>query len=62
MGITQQFVVTAIECVRTPGRTSVWSKRLGRYVCNRDPEFETARREQHDVGHAPIGQKFKLIF
>jgi hypothetical protein len=43
----------------------VWSKRLGRYVCAGDPEFEATlaehTRSEHG-GRAPISAAFKLVF
>jgi hypothetical protein len=37
MGIAAQMVAAAVECVEKPGRISVWSKSLGKYVCREDP-------------------------
>jgi hypothetical protein len=65
MTIAQDMVAAAVECVRTPGRISIWSKRLGRYVCAKDPGFEETLAEQSagtTAGRAPISAAFKLVF
>jgi hypothetical protein len=62
------MIVTDIvaECVKMPGRTSVWSKAAGKYVCVKDPEYEQAVAEQHTpaiaAAHPPINAAFKLVF
>ena len=64
MGLARRMAKVATECARTPGRTSLWSERLGRYVCSRDPAFEGVIAEQADAppAHPPIGPSFKLVF
>lgn len=65
MTIAQDMIKTAMECVRTPGYVSVWSERLGKFICRRDPEFARAIAEQsgtEKAAHAPIGAAFKLVF
>jgi hypothetical protein len=59
------MTAVATECGRTPGRASIWSDRLKRYVCARDPEFERVLVEQGSAGspaHPPISAMFKLVF
>jgi hypothetical protein len=65
MGFARDMTAIATECARTPGRVSIWSKRLGKYVCSRDPAFQQALAEQSDnasAAHAPISASFKLVF
>jgi hypothetical protein len=65
MGLAGRMVGVASECARTPGRASLWSDRLRRYVCSRDPEFERVVAEQAapaTPGHPPISAAFKLVF
>jgi hypothetical protein len=55
----------AAECVRTPGRSSVWSGELNRYVCTDTPEGEQALAQLTGnvaVAHPPINPQFKLVF
>lgn len=55
----------AAECIKEPGRTSVWSKAEGKYVCSKDPEYKKAIAEQSadvSVAHPPINPAFKLVF
>jgi hypothetical protein len=55
----------AAECIKMPGRTSVWSKSAGKYVCAKDPEYKQAVAEHTpDVAavHPPINPAFKLVF
>ncbi|MBV9884426.1 MAG: hypothetical protein JO276_15560 [Sphingomonadaceae bacterium] len=64
LGIATMAAI-AVECARTPGLTSIWSKNLGRYVCSKDPEFERAAREEStgsSPDHVPINSAFKLVF
>jgi hypothetical protein len=59
------MVGVAAECARVPSRASIWSARLGRYVCTKDPEFEFALAEQGNAtsaGHPTINASFKLVF
>lgn len=65
MNVAKDMITAAIECARTPGRISVWSKSLGRYVCTDDPEFEATLAEHargEHGGRAPISAAFKLVF
>jgi hypothetical protein len=65
MGIAQEMKDTDVECARTPGRISIWSEQLGRYVCSEDPGFQQAMAEQSTittVARAPISSAFKLVF
>jgi hypothetical protein len=55
----------AAQCVLKPGRVSLWSESLGRYVCRDSPEFEHAAARQDRAtaqGNPPIGATFKLVF
>jgi hypothetical protein len=49
MGIAQEMKDTAVECARTPGRISIWSEQLGRYVCSEDQVFQQAMVEQSTI-------------
>jgi hypothetical protein len=65
MGVVGRMAAVAAECARTPSRTSIWSERLGRYVCSRDPEFGRAIAELSNIAppdHVPINSAFKLVF
>jgi hypothetical protein len=65
MSIAREMADTVAECARTPGHFSIWSKRLGRYVCEKDPEFGGALAEQataEEAVHQPISGAFKLVF
>ncbi len=65
MSRAQEMVAVAAECARTPGRVSIWSERLGKYVCSRDPEFQQTIAEQSSTTTAarvPISPAFKLVF
>jgi len=61
MSIAAKMAAAAVECARTPGRFSVWSERLGKYVCSADPGFDEAMAER-SAARAPIGSAFKLVF
>ena len=54
----------AAECFK-PGRPSIWSVRLGRYVCKDSEEGQEALRDleaaRHHI-HPPISPQFKLVF
>jgi hypothetical protein len=55
----------AAECLKTPTRSSVWSARLGNYVCVDTPEGQEvlARPSAGDASvHTPINPQFKLVF
>jgi hypothetical protein len=59
-----EMIDVALECVKRPGHTSVWSKSAGKYVC-KEPEYRAAIAEQSlDVAaaHPPINPAFKLVF
>jgi hypothetical protein len=65
MSITRTMADTAIECARTPGRISIWSDRLGKYVCRSDPDYQRAVAERASAGKAPrpsTSAAFKLVF
>ena len=51
------------ECVKAPGKTSIWSAELGRYICIDDPGYKKALAESaHTKDHPPISSTFKLVF
>ena len=55
----------AAECVKTPGRLSIWSSRLAKYVCSDTLEGRQAIAEQSlasSAAHPPINPQFKLVF
>ena len=55
----------AAECVKTPGRLSLWSPRLAKYVCSDTPEGQQAIADQSlasRAAHPPINPQFKLVF
>ena len=59
------MALSAGECARTPGTISVWPERLGRYVCDGDPQFASALAERtsaSDATHPTINPVFKLVF
>jgi hypothetical protein len=65
MNIIQAMAETAVECARTPGYLSIWSPSLGRYVCQRDPEYPKAKSENGIIGSVDrptISAAFKLVF
>ena len=65
MGITGRMTNVASECVKNPGRVSIWSASLGRYVCSKHPEYKHALLEQGEEvaqRHGPISATFKLVF
>src|SRR4051794_40113959 len=64
MGVMGRMAAVAAECARSPSRPSIWSERLGRYVCSNNPEFERAVAEQRNATVAdqvPINSAFKLV-
>ena len=55
----------AAECLKTPSRRSVWSTRMGQYVCIDTPEGQEALSQltTRDASlHQPINPQFKLVF
>jgi hypothetical protein len=64
----KEMAQDAVECFRTPGRRSVWSSELRRYVCPDSEEGKrlTAREKQtiHEdiLKHPPLNKMFKLVF
>ena len=66
MGAIADMATIAAECIRTPGRTSVWSKAKGKYVCSLDQGFTEAVAENLRQPAAaitpPINKTFKLVF
>jgi hypothetical protein len=64
MNVAEDMIAAAIDCAKTPGRISVWSKKLGRYVCAYDPAFDEALEDylkNKKESHAPISAAFKLL-
>jgi hypothetical protein len=57
-----KMVSVAVECARTPGKRSVWSERLRRFVCEDEPEFHSVRAEETPEKTPSISPKFKLVF
>ena len=66
MNIAQEMITDAIECLKTLGQTSVWSNRLGRYVCRDDRTFAQAvaerRKDDRPPDRPPLSAAFKLVF
>jgi hypothetical protein len=62
MSVIDAMMTTAVECARTPGRISIWSDSLGKYVCSADPEFESVMAEQGRSSRPVINPAFKLVF
>src|SRR5713226_7686171 len=63
----------AAACIRNPGRHSVWSPQLGRYVCPDTPGGRdalaaatsrpvTPAMQTQAAKHPPINAQFKLVF
>ena len=55
----------AQECVRRPGKVSIWSPKLDRYVCGDDPGFRQALADQaqpKNKVYSPLSPAFKLVF
>ena len=62
----KEMAQIATECFRTPGKLSVWSFELGRYIC---PEEEKALAPEKPSNlssqiaeHPPVNPTFKLVF
>ena len=69
MAAKSTLVVDAItiaqECMRTPGKVSIWSAQANRYVCNDNPEFKQALADQAQAKtrvRPPLSPAFKLVF
>jgi hypothetical protein len=62
MSVIEAMAATAVECARVPGKISIWSEKLGKYVCSADPEFESAMAEQGRSNRSAINPAFKLVF
>jgi hypothetical protein len=65
MGLLRNMAAVAAECIGKPGRVSVWSQRLGKYVCSDDPEYQPALSEHLQLRspeRPPIDATFKLVF
>jgi hypothetical protein len=63
VSVAAQMIQTASECARTPHRASVWSERLGKYICSQDPEFKQTKTETEGTGgQISLSPAFKLVF
>ena len=63
--MAHEMTDTLAHCIKMPGRTSVWSKAKGKYVCAKDAEYERAVAEHTPAiaaAHPPINPAFKLVF
>ena len=62
----KEMAQIAAECFRTPGKLSVWSPVLGRYVCPEEEKAvapETLPNVASAVAkHPPVNPQFKLVF
>ena len=55
----------ATECLTNPGRSSIWSASLSKYVCRDSPEAKEALAQMSlrvAAAHPPINPQFKLVF
>ena len=63
-----EMAETAVACVRSPGRTSVWSPKLRRYVSldsegGQSPASDPGVYDPQVVAaHPPISSQFNLVF
>ena len=60
-----EMVGIAVECLHKPGHSSVWSSRLGKYVCFDTPDGREALAQlttRDKSAHPPINPQFKLVF
>jgi hypothetical protein len=65
MAVLSDMAAVATECVKKPGRMSVWSEQLGRYVCDDDPLFDQliqGRMKGILLVRSTINPTFKLVF
>lgn len=65
MSVLQDMASVAAECIKKPDRISVWSKQLGRYICDQDPLFSQVIAERSSdkiLGRSTINPAFKLVF
>jgi hypothetical protein len=60
--VVNDALAIAAECARTPGQTSVWHNDLGRFICERDPNFSGADKSRAAVSPSAISPEFKLVF
>jgi len=65
--LINKMAAVAAECIKTPGRLSVWSPRLSKYVCPETEDEQTVLMEAIQLAdnlpkHPPINPQFKLIF
>jgi hypothetical protein len=51
MTVAKDLAQMAVECVRRPGRESVWAPELGKYVC---PDSEEEKRELLQSDRPPV--------
>jgi hypothetical protein len=62
MSVTSDVAAIIAECIKKPGRISVWSAKLGRYICSDDPAFAEAVTKPESSGRPAISPAFKLVF
>jgi hypothetical protein len=63
--MVQDMIAVAVACAARPGHVSVWSERLGKYICAKDPAFKEAAANQTPeivAAHPAINPTFKLVF
>jgi hypothetical protein len=61
----KEMAAVVKQCVNAPSRLSIWSERLGKYVCADDAEFPIALIDLangKNTDHPPINSTFKLVF
>lgn len=64
----RDMAAMAVECVRTPGRTSIWSPELGEYVCPESDEGKSLLQSadppllREEPQHPTLKSQFKLVF
>lgn len=68
MPIAKDLAQIAVECVKNPGRESIWSPELGKYVCPDSEEGKTALLQNDRLPlfhkerqHPALGQQFKFV-
>jgi hypothetical protein len=64
----KDMAAMAAECIRTPGRTSIWSPELDKYVCPDSEEGKALLQSadppilREDSQHPTLKSQFKLVF
>jgi hypothetical protein len=64
MTLTADMAAVAAECIKKPTRRSVWSAKLGRYVCSDELEHDEAivAASATKASPPPLNPAFKLVF